>query len=45
MLGLYFHAKPALSRRNSKEKWGEIRRQRIDGGGSHIVYIEHTPHA
>ena len=39
MLGLYLHAKHALSRCNSKEKWGEYAG---NGGGSHIVYIGQT---
>ena len=41
MLGLYLHAKLASSRHDPKEKWGEIRRQNIDGHRSHIVHIGH----
>ena len=45
MLDLYFRAELASSRRDPKEKWGEIRRQKINGDESHFVYIGHTPHA
>ena len=44
MLGLYFCAELASSTRDLKEKGGEIRRQKIKGGRSHIVYIGHNPH-
>ena len=39
MLGLYIHAELASSRCNAKEKEGGIHRQKLDGCGSHIVYL------
>ena len=45
MLGLYLHAVLASSRHNPKKKGRLIRKQKIDGRGSHIVYIGHVPHA
>ena len=44
VIDLYFHAELASSRCNAKGKWEVIHRQKIDGGGSHIVYIGHNPH-
>ena len=44
MLGLCFHAKVASSRCDPKKKGGVNTQAKINGHGSHIVYIGHVPH-